>query len=208
MEITPLTLVVLLGFGLLIAVCLAAWTALSFDDAPARDQEPANERPAVARRAGRPVSNDEVRGARMRDEGLPARAAVDGPSAAPAPSGGKQARAKVTGVGTAGASGAGLTQLSGGGSWRSVGAERASATSGGPAGAAVEQPRGSEWRDVEPNAGAGSAEPRGAQRNAVERQRTETSGAQRRRAEPAREEREEDAFERFLRERPDDFDIR
>lgn len=88
MELAPLTLVVLLGYGLFVAVCLTAWTAVSFDREPAR---PAREdaarlnrednpkgRSAVRERVQKPrVSNDEVRGKRSKPESVRAKPDAD-----------------------------------------------------------------------------------------------------------------------------------
>lgn len=65
MEIAPLALVVLLGYGLLIAVSLTAWTAVTYRDEQPVDvsrPEVKKSRPAKARQ----LSNDDVRGAKSR----------------------------------------------------------------------------------------------------------------------------------------------
>ena len=65
MEIAPLALVVLLGYGLLIAVSLTTWTAVTYRDEPTaevRRPEVKKSRPAKARQ----LSNDDVRGAKSR----------------------------------------------------------------------------------------------------------------------------------------------
>jgi hypothetical protein len=130
MDVTPLALVVLLAYGLLIAACLTAWTAITWY----RDQLAGG--PALPRQGpggGRPerVSNDDVRGAKAGD------------------------KSSVAAVVPAGASPKPVTT-------------KPAAT-----------------RHDSQGRGSGRTDKRG----------------------PTDEDREEDAFERFLRERPDDLDI-
>ena len=71
MQIAPLALVVLLGYGLLIAIALTTWTAVAYfredttDDGGRPEPKPIRT-PQERSAAKRAVSNDEVRGARSR----------------------------------------------------------------------------------------------------------------------------------------------
>ncbi|HEX7005138.1 MAG TPA: hypothetical protein VF168_13210 [Trueperaceae bacterium] len=70
MDIAPLALVVLLGYGLLIAISLTTWTAVAYfrEDAEeaGKQLEPAAAPTRTRAQVKRAVSNDEVRGARSR----------------------------------------------------------------------------------------------------------------------------------------------
>ena len=194
MEIAPLALVVLLGYGLLIALSLTTWTAVAYfreeSAGDHRQREP--ERSPVERersRSKRAVSNDEVRGARSRR----ARGGDDpfrgetGTAARSAPAG------------------------SGGGA--SVVTARRSSPGGRPAEAATAPAAGA----VQPTEGpgtpgeAGTTASRGGSRSGVPRK---SAGASSSAAEAGRPrgkrqgDDEEDAFERFLSSRSDDLDIR
>jgi hypothetical protein len=187
MEITPLALVVLLGFGLLIALCLTAWTALSLDRVAG--QNPGAERAPVTRQPGRAISNDEVRGARARAERQVERGGrsepevlrAEPPTGSPVEPGRAAAqRAEQKSEQKSAGRGADAVEVSSGGSWRSVGRRETPRP----------EPGGRVMTRLEPNQQA---------------RREET-----RQEEKGREEkgREEDAFERFLKARPDDFDLR
>ncbi|MEX2534318.1 MAG: hypothetical protein WD273_01860 [Trueperaceae bacterium] len=157
MDIAPLALVVLLGYGLLIAVSLTVWTIVSYrrDAVLAETQQP--ERQARVRAGAGTMSNDDVRGARSRREG-----------------------------------GAQRTELKRSELKRS-------------------EPKRSEPKRSEPK----QSRPKQSQPQQSQAKQSETVVVERRRdvSRPApvidsRKESDEDAFERFLRARPDDFDIR
>lgn len=194
MEIAPLALVVLLGYGLLIAVALTAWTALAYYR---EDQEPQAAKPVekVTRPVtARQVSNDDVRGAKSRRARRPD---VLFERTAPVGSGGAPAQPSKSGA-------AGIAP----GPERGVAArEPGTAARGGKSGVAT----------------AGKVENRPA--HAPEPARSSDVGRGRRESGPTNSRdsgarpkpagapdagrgSDEDAFERFLRERPDDFDIR
>jgi hypothetical protein len=149
MELTPLALVVLLAYGLLIATCLTAWTAISWygEKEAASNQAPPPQAKRVHERTAR-LSNDQVRGARIREQ--------------------------VAGGEPAGPVRAGPADLA-----------------GAPRTAAPAERSGSGERSTG---------------KVVERPRNERKPAAPPRVSKA--ENEEDAFERFLRARPDDIDIR
>lgn len=164
MEMTPLTLVVLLAFGLLIAVCLTAWTALSFERQP--PEGAADAAASSRRKSARLISNDEVRGARGRGE-KPAGRGSDEPSRERPPTAGSWPGADAR-----------PAPEQSGGSWRSATAVRVTSS------------------------------------RAAEKVADDSSKSRKQPSEPDRsvvtpkQEHDEDAFERFLRVRPDDIDIR
>jgi hypothetical protein len=84
MDMTPLALVVLLGYGLLIAIALTAWTATSADRSIAGSTERSprsgppksgSARQEPSRQSERAASNNDVRGARAAERVRPRRAA-------------------------------------------------------------------------------------------------------------------------------------
>jgi hypothetical protein len=248
MEITPLALVVLLGFGLLVALCLTAWTALSLDRAAGADR--GAERATPGRQAGRATTNDEVRGARSRAERLTERGGKNAPEDAAAEQatglGGERVRVAARQAEQQWtSSGAGAVQLSGGGSWRSVDARETAKpgasgrkparpdadgrktagpdTSGrqgqtpggretaGPDSGGREKPRAASGERETAGPASGERETTSRATGRAAGRGGEISGRDGgKRAEAGKEQsgREEDAFERFLRARPDDFDIR
>ncbi|MEX2541620.1 MAG: hypothetical protein WD314_07415 [Trueperaceae bacterium] len=167
MEMTPLTLVVLLAFGLLIAVCLTAWTALSFDRRPR--ESAADGTASSGRKSARPMSNDEVRGARSRGERPVGRDrdehSVDR----------SDTRSRRAGTGPKPASG------QTGGSWRSATATPTKVTTSWGTEPVTDDSSNGRKRPSTPANRSGAA---------------------------PEQELDEDAFERFLRVRPDDIDIR
>lgn len=185
MEMTPLALVVLLGFGLLIAVCLTAWTAVSYDSSGSDDGTTESpQRPFVTAADERPNGRRGVQGQRP-DRG--ARSVEPGRGSRTAAAGGSEVSGDVR-------SKTNRSEMSGG-AWRSAGSTTVTARRVVPERAIdsgrTEPGRTEAGRDTPGGGGSRPKQTRGAGTEPVER----------------KQEHDEDAFERFLRARPDDIDI-
>lgn len=192
MDIAPLALVVLLGYGLLLAVALTTWTAVSYSR-----QEPDTEVEAAAgptkaaperTRKSRQVSNDEVRGARSR------RARGSGDPF--------QGEAKVSSPASTGTSAVRVTERV---TWEPAPATKPTASdasdSRSKSAASIEKepPRVPSRQPGPPTSPSRSTPaPTGKQEQSPSPKRIEQKD----------ESDDEDAFERFLKPRSDDFDLR
>lgn len=185
---TPLALVVLLGFGLLIAICLAAWTAVSYDSTGSDDTASGSPRRHGTVRADQSGSDSGQGVRRQRKENAGRSAAVRADRGSrTAGAGATKFEASSDGSNGRFSSTANHAQLSGG-AWRSAGGATVTARRVTPV-------RSAETDSTAADSGGGRGgkpkQTRGASADASER----------------KQEHDEDAFERFLRARPDDIDI-
>ena len=193
MDIAPLALVVLLGYGLLLAVALTTWTAVSYSrqepDAEAEaDAGPTKAAPERTRKS-RQVSNDEVRGARSR------RARGSGDPF--------QGEAKLPTPASTGTSAMRVTERV---TWEPAPATKSTASDA--SGSRSNSAASTEEQALDAPSRKPSSSTSSSRSTTPPPTRKQERSPAPKRIEQKDESDDEDAFERFLKPRSDDFDLR